>query len=142
MGLMRPPRKGVGMMQQPAPSLEISLEQQILTEIQGLREEVGGTRSQIRDMRTMLFGIGEEGVPETAQGRLARQDARIAAVEAKGDAQEKEIGEIKGRINSVQSGATAYWSVARVAWAFGVACFVAVLGGGAEALIGWLVLHK
>lgn len=126
---------------QPLVAPELSLEQQILAEIQGLRTDVAGTRGQIRDVRTMLFGIGEEGVPETAQGRLARQDSRITAVETKAEANEKDIGEIKGRLNNAQAGATAYWSVARVAWAFVAALGIALAGGGFEALMAWVLLR-
>lgn len=133
MALVRQPRKR-NMLQQ-EPIVETSLGPQLLTELQGVA-------GQVRDLRTMLFGVGDPAAPETAQGRLSRQDSRIDAVEKKAETNERDIGELKGRINNAQVSAAAYWSFARVVWAFIAAFIVALVGGGFEALITWVLLRR
>jgi hypothetical protein len=103
--LQRPPRKGNLL----APSLETSVELQILSEIQairseqqGLREGQEGARGQIRDMRTILMGSGEPS-GETQYGRIPMVEASVKALDDRVDV-----------LESNQVKASAYFNSARI----------------------------
>jgi hypothetical protein len=131
--LQRGVRKGNFLVQEP--TVETTLGVEVLTELRGVA-------GQVRDLRTMLFGVGDDGVPETPQGRLFRQDNRISAVESKAEANERRIAAVEAKQNSNSVNATAYWSMARVVWAFFAALIIALVGGGFEALIAWLLMRQ
>jgi hypothetical protein len=142
--LQRGVRKGNFLVQEPA--VAISLEQQILTEIQGLRGEVQGTRGQIRDMRTVLMGSGEP-TGETQYGRIPmlESDMREVKAEVATKASKEELQAVRSDVetlNDARVTGTAQWSVAKVAWAFVAALIIALAGGSCEALIAWMLLKR
>ena len=77
---MKAPRKGN--LVTPSPSVEVDVEQQILAELQGLK-------GQVRDLRTILMGDGDDG--ETAYGRLPMVETKVAAHQSEIEALKKEM---------------------------------------------------
>lgn len=52
--------------------------QEILSEVRGSREEIGGLRGHIRDLRTVLMGAGDG---ETPHGRIPQVEQKLSAME-------------------------------------------------------------
>src|ERR1700744_3889752 len=119
MTLMRQARKANMMQQEPV--VETSLGPELLTELRGVA-------GQVRDLRTMLFGVGEPNAPETAQGRLSRQDARIEEAIRKSETNERDITEIKGRLNSERASSVAHWNFGKIIWALLAGLAIAMAG--------------
>lgn len=108
------------------PTLDISLEQQILAQLQGLREGQQGTQGQIRDIRTTLMGSGEPS-GETQYGRIPMVETAVKGLEGRVDILEDN-----------QLKASAYWNSARwIAGVIGTVC--GTIGAGLIALIEHLV---
>lgn len=76
MTLQKRPRRGNLM----EPSIEVELEQQVLTEIRGVA-------GQVRDIKTILFGTGDAG--ETEYGRIPMVEASVKALDGRVDRLEK-----------------------------------------------------
>ncbi|MGC1780895.1 MAG: hypothetical protein WA708_00075 [Acidobacteriaceae bacterium] len=67
-------------------TVELSLEQTILLELQGIRKSSDELKGQVRDFRTVLMGEGDQGTPF---GRVPMVEARVTVVERKVEDLEK-----------------------------------------------------
>ena len=120
------------------PAVEMTLEQQILAELQGLRDDVAGARGQFRDLRVMLMGSGEEDV-ETQHGRLSIMDRRLDKHETRIEANETGIAELKSARSSNDASTKAFWTMGRLIWAFVSAFAISSAGGVVSAFVGYLL---
>jgi hypothetical protein len=84
--LRRPPKIGNLL----TPSLETSVEQQMLAELRAAVEKIDGVAGQVRDMRNNLMGSGEPD-RETSYGRLPMVEATVKALDSRVDRLEKSI---------------------------------------------------
>jgi hypothetical protein len=73
--LIRQPRSRKSALIQPETSMEVTLEQQILTELQKVSQGQDNLKGQVRDLRMSLMGKGDDG--ETEHGRLPIAEAQI-----------------------------------------------------------------
>lgn len=125
MALMRPtPEAGL----HPELVQETVLEQQILNLVQGLKEELGGLRGQMRDLRTVLMGAGDDG--ETAFGRLPMVEKKVDGHELRLTALESDIRPlITSRENAIGFGR----------WSAGI--IGVIIGGLFTGLITMIISH-
>lgn len=107
---------------------ETAMEQQILLLVQGLKSELSEFRGQMRDLRVVLMGTGEDG--ETAFGRLPMVEKKQSEHEGRIATLESEIRPLKtSRENALGAGR---WSSHLVGM---------IIGGLAVGLITMIISH-
>lgn len=74
-----PKRPSKSKLIQSAPILEVTLEQQILTELQKVSAQQGELKGQVRDLRMSLMGAGDSG--ETEHGRLPIAENKLGDID-------------------------------------------------------------
>ena len=79
--LTRSKRPSKSKLIQSAPILEVTLEQQILTELQKVSQQQSELKGQVRDLRMSLMGKGDEG--ETEHGRLPLVESKVENFDAR-----------------------------------------------------------
>jgi hypothetical protein len=119
----------------PHPELtqETVLEQQILSLMQGLTSEVGGLRGQVRDLRTVLMGSGDNG--ETAFGRLPMVEKQVAGLETRTTNLETQSAQLKWYRDNASG--VGRWMATMIGMALG-----GVLTGIVMLVVGKMILGK